>query len=244
MEIFNRKYYKFFAIVPGWILGDWIGALSSYLLVNELIVSKEEEVDYEIALLKLSSLLIKSDGNIDREEIKTVTNYFINAYGEKKARRLFRELKKRTDVPNEIEVLAELIKTKLSSNKQYSIIQFLYSISVADGSITPNEDDIITRVALVFDFSKERLNSIRNQFVRAKQRQESKTYSSKVIECLNILGLKPGVDQVKIKSAYRNLAKEFHPDKLSGMNQVFIDLAKQKFQEIQDAYEYLTKNYV
>ena len=40
------------------------------------------------------------------------------------------------------------------------------------------------------------------------------------------------------------ILKEFHPDKLSGMSQGIQDLAKEKFQLIQEAYEYLNKNYV
>ena len=47
----------------------------------------------------------------------------------------------------------------------------------------------------------------------------------------------------EIKSAYRTLAKEFHPDTLSGMSKGIQDLAKEKFQLIQEAYEYLSKNY-
>lgn len=242
MYIFDYKYYKFFAIIPGWLLGGWVGAISSYLLVNELMSLKEGEIGYELALLKLSSLLIKSDGKIDNEEIKTVHNYFTASFGSKKANKLFKELKKRTDIPSEVLVLTELIKRKIPPTKLYSIIQFLYSISAADGEISQSEDDFIASVGGFFNFSTERLNSIRNQFIRSKQK--SKAYSPKVIDCLNVLGLKPGVDKATIKSTYRSLAKEFHPDKLSGMNQVFIDLAREKFQEIQESYEYLTKNYV
>ena len=66
----------------------------------------------------------------------------------------------------------------------------------------------------------------------------------KIIDSLNVLGLKPGVTLVEIKKSYRSLAKEFHPDKLSGMSQGIINLAKEKFLLIQDSYEYLNKNYV
>ena len=45
------------------------------------------------------------------------------------------------------------------------------------------------------------------------------------------------------KSAYRTLAKEYHPDKLAGMSDGIKNLAKEKFQLIQESYEYLNKNY-
>ena len=61
---------------------------------------------------------------------------------------------------------------------------------------------------------------------------------------LNILGLNKSASADEIKTAYRSLAKEFHPDKLSGMSQGIKDMAKEKFQLIQEANEYLQKNYV
>ena len=72
MYLFNYKYYKYFALIPGWFLGGWIGAISSFLLVRELMSNKENEISFELALLKLSSLLIKADGRVDKEEIKLV----------------------------------------------------------------------------------------------------------------------------------------------------------------------------
>ena len=38
-----------------------------------------------------------------------------------------------------------------------------------------------------------------------------------------------GATKDEIKSAYRSLAKEFHPDKLNGMSQGIKDLAKENF---------------
>ena len=76
MFFFNRKYYKYFALIPGWLLGGWLGAISSYFLVRELMSNKETEISFELALLKISSLLIKSDGKIDESEIKLVQSYF------------------------------------------------------------------------------------------------------------------------------------------------------------------------
>ena len=56
--------------------------------------------------------------------------------------------------------------------------------------------------------------------------------------------MKTGATLPEIKKSYRSLAKEFHPDKLSGMSDGIINLAKEKFQLIQDSYEYLNNHYV
>ena len=102
---------------------------------------------------------------------------------------------------------------------------------------TSKEDLFIEDVAAKFVVSKDRLQTIRNQFIKTKT--ASKTNSQKIFDSLNVLGLKTDASSADIKSAYRNLAKEYHPDKLTGMSAGIQDLAKEKFQMIQEAYEYL-----
>jgi DnaJ like chaperone protein len=47
-----------------------------------------------------------------------------------------------------------------------------------------------------------------------------------------------------IKKAYKTLAKEFHPDKLSGMSEGMQNLGKEKFQQILNSYNYLKAHYI
>lgn len=244
MYIFNYKYYKWFALIPGWTLGGIVGAVASFLLVRELMKNKENEVGLELALLKIASLLIKSDGKVDRSEVNLVQTFFRKTYGASKANKLFKDLKSRSDIPTDISSLTEIIKNKLNPSKHYSIIQFLFALSAVDGLISDSEIEFIYNFGYSFGYTDERLDSIKNQFIKSKQQTKSKEYSQKIIDSLNVLGLKPGVTLVEIKKSYRSLAKEFHPDKLSGMSQGIINLAKEKFLLIQDSYEYLNKNYV
>ncbi len=57
-----------------------------------------------------------------------------------------------------------------------------------------------------------------------------------------ILGVKPGARPEEIRSAYRRVVQEYHPDKVSHLGPELQELAKQKFIEIQEAYETLMKN--
>ena len=50
-----------------------------------------------------------------------------------------------------------------------------------------------------------------------------------------ILGLAPSASQAEIKAAYRNLAKELHPDMNPGNT-----LVEQRFKEVTAAYEMLS----
>ena len=58
-----------------------------------------------------------------------------------------------------------------------------------------------------------------------------------------VLGVTAGATDDEIKTAYRNLIRENHPDKLvaKGVPQEFIDLANAKMAGINDAYDRIEK---
>jgi uncharacterized membrane protein YkvA (DUF1232 family) len=55
-----------------------------------------------------------------------------------------------------------------------------------------------------------------------------------------ILGVSRNASQQEIKSAFRKQAQRYHPDRVSHLGEEFQQLAKEKFQEIQKAYESLS----
>ncbi len=57
----------------------------------------------------------------------------------------------------------------------------------------------------------------------------------------DILEVSPGAGLDEIKQAYRRQANRYHPDKVAHLGQELQELAKEKFQEIQWAYEELMK---
>lgn len=54
-----------------------------------------------------------------------------------------------------------------------------------------------------------------------------------------ILGIERGVSKEEIKKAYRQLANQYHPDKVTHLGAEFRDLAEKRFKEIHKAYEAL-----
>ena len=55
-----------------------------------------------------------------------------------------------------------------------------------------------------------------------------------------VLGIREGASQEEIKAAYREQVKKYHPDK--HQDNPLQELAEEKLQEINEAYEYLMKN--
>lgn len=58
----------------------------------------------------------------------------------------------------------------------------------------------------------------------------------------DVLEIPQSASSEDIKKAHRHLAQEFHPDKLIGVPPKVVKLAEEKFKDIQEAYEILTKH--
>lgn len=55
-----------------------------------------------------------------------------------------------------------------------------------------------------------------------------------------VLGVRQGASEEEIKAAYKELVKKYHPDKYQ--NNPLADLAEEKLQEVNEAYDMLMKN--
>ena len=56
-----------------------------------------------------------------------------------------------------------------------------------------------------------------------------------------VLGVQPEASKEEIRSAYKKLVAQYHPDKVQHLGKEFQDLAHEKFVAIQKAYDQLTK---
>ena len=77
---------------------------------------------------------------------------------------------------------------------------------------------------------------------RREQRQEEAGRSHDPgTDPYTVLGLSPGASQEEIRAAYRKLANQYHPDKVTHLGKEFQKLAEQRFKEIQQAYQHLAR---
>ena len=113
------------------------------------------------------------------------------------------------------------------------MIAALFIIAKADGRIHPNELSFVEHVAAIFGFGP-------HQFARLKSMHLSGDGESDPYE---ILGRTRQASEKEIKSVYRKLIRENHPDTLmsQGVPEEFIDLATEKMAIINSAYDEIAK---
>jgi DnaJ like chaperone protein len=80
---------------------------------------------------------------------------------------------------------------------------------------------------------------------KEKKKQESARPENQAINtamAFEILGISPDSDVAAIKSAYKKRMNEYHPDRVENLGEELKNLAKQKSQQINEAYNYLKRN--
>jgi len=85
---------------------------------------------------------------------------------------------------------------------------------------------------------QETFSGTRNQKTSQEDRTENKPRQTKSPH--EILGISPDATREEIRTAYLNLAKQYHPDRVSHLGEEFQELAEKRFKEIQQAYATLS----
>ncbi len=91
-----------------------------------------------------------------------------------------------------------------------------------------------------FFFRKKNVNYMNNQDgARESFYEANKEGPSESKDPYDILGVRRNASPEEIKSAYKSLANQYHPDKVLHLGEEFRELAETKFKEIQKAYNEL-----
>ncbi len=217
---------------PGAILGFMVGGFFEFLSKNSLQIRTSSYAinpeTFQLNLLALSALIIKADGKIEQKDLDFVRSFFIGQYGKERADSIFRtfntQIKKETQ---HLDQLTRVFVQQTAYETRLQILHFLFGIANADGNISDEELQKLSQVASGMRLRLPDFESIKAMFVKNTD------------NAYKILEIDSNASQDEIKSAYRKMAKKYHPDKLRGQDPAMIKGAEEKFREVQKAYETL-----
>ncbi len=239
----------------GMLLGGPLGAIAGAALGHHLVDKMDYAVDrrpfqvghdptqrpmeqaqaaYFVSMFSILAKLSKIDGEITSDEIAVVER-FINSLpiteGEKQfAKQVFREAK---DSPFSIDDFASQLYQFLRAQPavMVSFFEILVQVAAADGRLHASEETALKRIKSIFH-----LTDAQYEGVMARHFNRLDKYYA-------VLNCTPQSSDQEIKSSYKKLVKEFHPDTIvsKGLPEEFINFATRRFQEIQDAYERVRK---
>ena len=231
LAILGYSYLRF----PGALLGFFVGGAierlynpsSSWIKVRTQNLNPEI---FQLNLLALAATIIKADGIVKKQELQFVRNFFISNYGPQKARTIFEkfneEIKK--DKQN-ISDLTEIFIKQAQYETRLQILHFLFGVANADGVVSQTELTKVEQISAALGIRQSDMQSIKAMFIKD------------IDNAYTILEIISSATDDEVKKAYRTMAKKYHPDKLRSKDPALIKGAKEKFQNVQEAYEVIQK---
>lgn len=222
----------FAGAILGFFLGSFLDSLSgsgrSGSVFKDMTRSQVSPADFELNLLSLCSIVIKSDGSVSQQELDYVRQYFVATYGKEKANAIFRTF---NEINKKHEISAQRICTYLNQRTRYEVrlqlLHFLFDIAQADGAIRTPEINKIQEISGYLRVALRDFESIKAMFIKSGD------------NAYKILEIDKTATNDEIKKAYRTMAKKYHPDRVNTEDEAIKKGAEEKFKEVQKAYEHI-----
>jgi DnaJ like chaperone protein len=190
------------------------------------------EAAFGVAIVVLGAKMAKADGAVSRAEVKAFKTVFRVPPDEvKNVARIFDAAKRDS---TGFEPYARQVASMFRSDPAIleELLVGLFHIAWADGPGQAAELDYLRRVAVIFGFGPQTFARILTQFQQPD-----------AVDPYEVLGVDRTVTDAEVKTVYRKLIRENHPDTLvaKGMPQDFIDLANERMASINAAYDQIEK---
>lgn len=233
------KYGKWIGAGLGWAFGGPIGAVIGLGIGWMYDSAKGADIergysnttpgDFGVSLLVLIAAVMKADGKVMRSELDYVKNFMVQKFGVKQAQeglKILRDLLKQ-NIP--LQDVAYQIRDRLDYASRLELMHLLYGVANADGRLHASEVALLNQIGYYLGLGAGDQQSIKNMFL-----QETDS-------AYRILGVDRSANDDEIKKAFRKLAVEYHPDKVSYLGEDYKKDAEEKFQKINVAYEKIKK---
>jgi len=171
------------------------------------------------------------DGEVSREEVRVVKEYFQNAlkYGPEALDTVRLFLKEFLEKPPSLDESIAACRDELPTGDRLLLVDTLYQLALVDGALQRSEQESLRQIVKGLGLTEEDRRAVTARYLGTGHTHYAR------------LGLSPGASDAEVKRAYRQLAAAHHPDRVSHLGSGAVEQATRRFQEIQDAYEMIRR---
>lgn len=234
----------------GGLIGFALGAIIGHIFFDhrrEIDLSEQEfraykrrQGEYLYHVFSLCAKMAKSDGPVNQHEVnlmeRLIRQHFrLSDQGRQQVVQIWNAAKN-SNIPFEDYAQAFYQDFGRERYQVLNMMDLLFATAAADGSMHQREEQLLLRAAGLFRIGRLQFDRIRYRYYQAPKQQPR---WSRLDPYYSILGAQPTESLDSIKQKFRKLAMQWHPDKLSarGASNEAIRHAKEKFQQINEAYE-------
>lgn len=241
MSIWGKIAGAAAGLAIGGPLGALLGAVAGHLIVDDDVFELRGErpegnpmsqVAFTIGVIALSAKMAKADGTVTHDEVAAFNAVFHVPDREAgNVRRVF-DLA-RQDVAGYEGYARQLAGLFGKADPVLEdVLDGLFFIAMADDVVHPAELEFLESVARIFGFEAD-------AFARVKERHMGPDQADPFV----ILGVSREISDDELKTAYRRLVLENHPDRMiaRGVPEEFVELANDRLSAINVAYDKIAK---
>ena len=185
------------------------------------------------ALFLMSGKMAKTDLLVSKDEITAIEALIVELELDQDEKKIAIEIfnEGMTTTRSFYEIAAEIAQQCDTEDLQ-AMLECLLALAYADGVLHAIEEQYLNDAVTAFGLSPDILTQALEEIL------------PDIIEDYNILSCEPSVSNEELKRHYRELSLQYHPDVISSKDLApdFLKFAKEKFQEIQNAYEAITEH--
>ena len=235
MSIWGKLAGAAAGLAIGGPIGALLGGVAGHYVIDrdqEQDGPAENQVAFTVGVIALGAKMAKADGVVTDDEVNAFKEVFKVPPGEMtNVARIFNLAKQ--DVTG-YEAFADQLAAIFKGNRKLleDVLEGLFHIAKADRVLHPNEVQFLAQVAKRFGISETEFSYIKARHAAPTKRNP-----------YDVLGAKPSMGNDELKSHYRKLVVENHPDKLMarGVPKEFVAIATEKIAAINEAYGLIAK---
>jgi len=218
----------------GAIAGSRVGAKQKKSKIR-FTSNQKQQAAFFAALFACLAKLAKADGIVSKEEVEKVDDFIKDRFKFPSEQRQFaiKVFNHAKDDNVSYEEYASQLAGLLANNKNALVVfyELLFELAMADGILDPAEEVLLRKTPNIFGIDLNLFDQLKDQF------------SSDSSDPYKVLGVTSDMPFDAIKKIYQKKRREFHPDTLisKGLPDELLDKAKEKFIEIQQAFEKIEK---
>jgi DnaJ like chaperone protein len=241
----------------GGLIGFFVGSLAGHYFFDMPKEKTETEGAFKayqkrrgeflFHVFRLCAKLAKSDGSVSQREVWHMENLMRNHFrmSDRARTHAIGVWKQAKDSADSFDEYAGAFYRDFGKERHQvlNMLDLLFATAAADGNLHPREEALLLRAAGIFHIGRMQYERIKSRYFQTRQQHQAQGSWSPLDPHYTLLGASPTDSADQIKKKYRSLAMKWHPDKMiaDGASPEAIRHAKEKFQQINDAYQRITE---
>lgn len=204
---------------------------------------------FDIAILLFSNYIVHLDEKQHWFELNFLKKFYTNLFNAEMAEDAIDFVKSNLSKDLDLVSLSRELNEITTEQARIQMLFYFFDLTVSDGHLHNAELEFVKNISILLEVSEQHYESIlatyalynpdlRKEFID----QLNPTVNDDLSLAYEILEVSPAISDSDLKSAYKKLVKEHHPDKIAHLGKVHVEKASDILKQINKAYEYICAN--